>query len=101
MDGLSALRAIGALIFTLALLIGFAALLRRYGHKLGALGMAAPTGKSKRLSITEILPVDARHKLLLIRRDDVDHLVLVGPTGARVIEQNIIEQNIRAAQVTS
>jgi flagellar protein FliO/FliZ len=89
MDGLALLRALGALVFTLGLLIGGAMLLRRYGHKLGALGLALPVVKTKRLSISEIMSVDARHRLLLIRRDDSEHLVLMGPSGATVIEQKI------------
>lgn len=89
MDGLSLLRAIGALIFTLALLLGFAALLRRYGHRLGTLGMAMPSAKSKRLAVSEVLSIDARHRLMLVRRDDVDHLIVVGPAGTTVIEAKI------------
>jgi flagellar protein FliO/FliZ len=89
MDGLALLRAVGALVFTLGLLIGGAMLLRRYGHKLSALGLAIPVAKTKRLSISEVMSVDARHRLLLIRRDDTEHLVLMGPTGATVIEQKI------------
>jgi flagellar protein FliO/FliZ len=89
MDGLALLRALGALLLTLALLIGFAMLMRRYGHKLGVLGFAVPASKSKRLSVTEIQSVDARHRLMLVRRDDVDHLILIGPTGTTVIESKI------------
>jgi flagellar protein FliO/FliZ len=89
MDSLSLLRAIGALVFTLALLFGFAILLRRYGHKLGALGMAVPGSKSKRLSVTEMLPIDARHRLVMLRRDGVEHLVILGPAGTTVVENNI------------
>jgi flagellar protein FliO/FliZ len=95
-DTVSWLRAVGALAFTLALLFGFAILLRRYGHKLGALGMAMPGSKSKRLSVSEMLPIDARHRLLMLRRDGVEHLVILGPAGATVVETNIA-----AAEVTS
>jgi flagellar protein FliO/FliZ len=98
MDGLSYLRAIAALAFTLALLIGFAILLRRYGHKLGAIGMAVPGSKSKRLSISEILPIDARHRLVMVRRDSVDHLILLGPAGTTVIETDIPQAQV---EVTS
>jgi flagellar protein FliO/FliZ len=30
-----------------------------------------------------------RHRLMLIRRDDVEHLVIVGPTSETVIERGI------------
>lgn len=96
MDTLSWLRAVGALAFTLALLFGFAILLRRYGHKLGALGMAVPGSKTKRLSVSELLPIDARHRLVMIRRDATEHLVILGPTGTTVVETNIAVPEVKS-----
>jgi flagellar protein FliO/FliZ len=95
-DTLSWLRAVGALAFTLALLFGFAILLRRYGHKLGALGMAVPGSKTKRLSVSELLPIDARHRLVMIRRDATEHLVILGPTGTTVVETNIAVPEVKS-----
>lgn len=33
--------------------------------------------------------LDARHKLFILRRDDKEHLVLVGPEGTSVVESGI------------
>jgi flagellar protein FliO/FliZ len=33
--------------------------------------------------------IDTRHKIYLLRRDDREHLVLVGPEGASVVENGI------------
>lgn len=77
-----------ALLFVLALI-----LLLAYGaKKLGLMARVTVNSektKNKRLNIVEILPVDARRKLMLIRRDDVEHLVMLGLDRDVVIEQNI------------
>jgi len=65
-----------ALIFVLGLIGAAAWAARRFG--LG--GTLAPnTGKARRLSVVEVMPLDARRKLVLLRRDEVEHLVLLGP----------------------
>ena len=43
----------------------------------------------KRISVIETLNVDGKHRLALLRRDQVEHLVLLDPTGAVVVESNI------------
>lgn len=76
-----------ALIFVLGL-IGFAALmLRRFGP--GALTMPRNRTGTRRLAIIETLPVDPRRRLLLVRRDGVEHLLLLGPNGDRLVESDI------------
>jgi flagellar protein FliO/FliZ len=44
---------------------------------------------AKRLSIVEVSPVDAKRRLVLVRRDGVEHLVLLGATNETVIETGI------------
>ncbi|NOZ42622.1 MAG: FliO/MopB family protein [Alphaproteobacteria bacterium] len=88
MDIATYLQFVVALLFVLALILIIA-----YGAK--KFGLMARTtinsGRSqdKRLNIVEILPVDARRKLLLIRRDNVEHLVMLGTERDIVIERNI------------
>jgi hypothetical protein len=36
--------------------------------------------------------IGPRHKLFLLRRDGVEHLLLVGPNGASVVENGIPAQ---------
>lgn len=83
------IRFLGALAFVLGLLLGCAWLLRRYGHKLGALGIAAAPPSRKRLGLVETIGLGPRQRLAIIRRDNVEHLLLLGPDGAQVIETGI------------
>ncbi len=50
--------------------------------------------KAGRLSVTEVQSVDARRKLVLVRRDDREHLILLN--GDRDL---LIESGIEAAPV--
>lgn len=79
------LKYLFALILVLSLMGGLAFVLKRFGHGQGSL-MAA---KNRRLKIIEILPIDAKHKTVLIQRDDTQHLVLFSQNGDTVIETNI------------
>jgi flagellar protein FliO/FliZ len=91
MDGY--LRFVLALIFVIGLL---AVLSRR-------LGFGFPVGTTKfgagrRVQVVEISPLDSRRKLVLIRRDDVEHLLVISPTSEVVIEQGIrTEKDFRKA----
>jgi flagellar protein FliO/FliZ len=51
-----------------------------------------PGAMQKRLSVVETLMIGPRHKLFLLRRDGVEHLLLVGPNGASVVENGIPAQ---------
>ena len=65
-----------ALAFVLGLIGLVAYAVRRFG-----LGNRIPAtrGRDRRLEVVEILPMDARRRLVLLRRDDREHLVLLGP----------------------
>jgi flagellar protein FliO/FliZ len=45
--------------------------------------------RDKRLGVVETASIDARRKLLLVRRDDVEHLIIVGGPVDMVIETSI------------
>ena len=45
----------------------------------------------RRLSIVEVAMLDTRRRLVLVRRDDVEHLILLGATSETVIERDIKE----------
>lgn len=51
-----------------------------------------------RIGVIEYAHVDGRRKLLLIRRDDVEHLVMTGGPVDVVIETGIGERNSRNAE---
>lgn len=74
-----------ALVFVLALIGGLGAVARRLGFG----GRTVKGSSGPRLTIVEIRPLDARRKLVLLRRDHVEHLIIVGSTGETVIETGI------------
>lgn len=85
MDGY--LRFALALIFVIALIGVLAVLVRRLGF-----GFPAGTTKNagnRRIEVVEITSLDVRRKLILVRRDDVEHLLVVSPTSELVIETGI------------
>lgn len=76
-----------AFVVVLAL-IGVAAwAVRRFGG--GALRSSANRGRMPRLAVIDAAPVDNRRRLVLIRRDNVEHLVMIGGPSDVVIEANI------------
>jgi flagellar protein FliO/FliZ len=78
------LRYFAALAMVLALvgLAGLAA--RRFGVPGIVKGHA-----TRRLQIVETLMIGPRQRLFIVRRDDVEHLVLSTPDGASVLEAGI------------
>jgi len=84
MDFIDLLRYFGALLLVLAMVGGAGLLARRFGVP----GVTKPTS-TKRLQVVETLLVGPRQRLIIFRRDDVEHLVLSGPEGASVIESGI------------
>lgn len=79
MDLLDWARALFALIATLALIAGAAYAARR-------LGMLQPGGPGpKRMRIAETLMLDPRRRMVIVRVDDREHVLLLGPTGDVVV----------------
>jgi hypothetical protein len=62
-------------------------LLRRFG---GARIGGASRGRQPRLAVIDAAAIDGRRRLVLIRRDNVEHLVMIGGPSDIVIEQNIV-----------
>ena len=56
------------------------------GHS-SAQGFLRP--RDKRLGVVEMASVDARRKLLLVRRDDVEHLIMIGGPLDLLLESGI------------
>src|SRR5690606_17949685 len=46
-------------------------------------------GRVPRLAVIDAVPVDSRRKLVLVRRDNVEHLLLIGGTSDLVVEPSI------------
>jgi len=77
-------RYIGALLLVLGL-VGAAGLAAR---RFGLCSLVNPVA-SRLLAVVETLMIGPRQRLLIVRRDGVEHLVLSGPEGTSVIESGI------------
>ena len=68
-------------------------------------GATGPTvrGRLPRLAIVDTLAVDNKRKLVLLRRDNVEHLVLIGGPSDVVVEPSIVRQRVaqRSGQATA
>jgi len=74
--------------FVLCVLFAFLWALRRFGT--GQLGGAGTRGRQHRLSVLEWAKVDNRRFLCLVRRDNVEHLLIIGGPTDVVVEANIV-----------
>ena len=73
-----------ALVLVLALITGAGLAARRFGVPGVTRAIA-----HKRLAIVETLMIGPRQRLFILRRDDVEHLILSGPDGTSVVESGI------------
>ncbi|NQW02291.1 MAG: flagellar biosynthetic protein FliO [Rhodospirillales bacterium] len=92
MDYADYFRFLLALVFVLAL-IGILALLARragFGYPAGL----ARKGQTQRIQVVETAPVDGRRRLVLIRRDDVEHLLILGQNTETIIETGIRQPTV-------
>ncbi|HLH91417.1 MAG TPA: flagellar biosynthetic protein FliO [Xanthobacteraceae bacterium] len=86
--GIDPVRYVVAFVAIIALMAGAFYLLRRFGA--GALASGSVRGRQPRLAVIESAAVDQRRSLLLIRRDNVEHLIMIGGPSDVVIEPNIV-----------
>src|SRR4029077_926598 len=56
----------------------------------GRLGNSTTRGRQPRLAVIDAASVDGRRKLVLVRRDNIEHLVMIGGPSDLVIEPNIV-----------
>src|SRR5438132_7991559 len=87
-EGQSGLKILFFVIVVLALLALAFWLLRRFAG--GRLGGGATRGRQPRLAVIDQATVDGRRRLVLIRRDNVEHLLIIGGPTDVVVEQNIV-----------
>ncbi len=79
-------RMVFALIATLALIAGAA-----YGAR--RLGMLQPGSQGpKRMRITESLMLDPRRRIVILRVDDREHVLLLGPAGDVVVSDSAAKE---------
>ena len=83
-----AVRFFLAFLIVLGLIGAAAWAVRRFGS--GRYGGAGQRGRQPRLAVIDHASVDARRRLILIRRDNVEHLLLIGGPTDVVVEPNIV-----------
>ncbi len=77
-------RYIGALLLVLGLIGAAALAARRFG-----LGSFVKPQATRRLAVVETLALSPRQRLMIVRRDGVEHLIVSGPEGTHVVETGI------------
>lgn len=88
METASIFNAFFALIFVLTL-IGLTSLMLKYLGGERFIRKSLAKSREKRLKLSDYLVIDAKRKLLLVKRDDVEHLILISADKETVIESNI------------
>ncbi|CAA2145451.1 hypothetical protein [Methylobacterium bullatum] len=76
-----------AVIF--AVLAAIVLIFRRFSGRGMALSKSGPRGRQPRLGIVDIYELDRQRQLILLRRDNVEHLLLVGGPNDVIVERNI------------
>ena len=89
-EGQYGLKVVFAFIVVLGLIALTAWLVRRFGSE--RLGTGTTRGRQPRLAVIDAASVDGRRRLVLIRRDATEHLLLLSPEGSRLVEGGITDQ---------
>ena len=85
----SIVLALAAFLFAIALIALTAWAFRTFVLTGGRAGGSFLRGRDRRLGVVETASVDGRRKLILIRRDDVEHLIMTGGPVDMLIETGI------------
>ena len=94
MDAYILLRTLGALTLLLGVLAGALWAVRRFDLRLPGAIVRQP---ERRLELVERLGIDQRRSVVLIRRDDREHLVIISPEGQVVVETQPCRTDTRIA----
>ncbi len=87
MDMENYLRFLAALILVIALIGAIAWVVRKFGL---AGRLSAVAGRpARRLKVVEYMALDPKTRMVLVQRDETQHLVLLGANGPVVVERGI------------
>jgi flagellar protein FliO/FliZ len=87
-----------AFVAVLALIGVTAWLVRRFaGNRLGA---NPNRGRMPRLAVIDAAAVDGRRRLVLVRRDNIEHLLMIGGPTDIVVEPNIVRATVGRDQMS-
>jgi flagellar protein FliO/FliZ len=77
-----------AFVAVLGLIALFAWLVRRFAGS--RIGTTTARGRMPRLAVIDAAAVDGRRRLVLVRRDNIEHLLMIGGPTDIVVEANIV-----------
>ncbi len=83
-----ALKIFLAFVIVFGLIGAIAWLVRRVGAE--RFGGAAGRGRQPRLAVVDMAAIDGRRRLIIVRRDNVEHLLMIGGPTDVVVEPNIV-----------
>ena len=90
-DGAIIVQYVVTLAVVLALIVLVVWGIRRYT---GGGVRPAARGRLPRLAVVDTLDIDKKRQLVLVRRDNVEHLLLIGGPSDVVVEPSIIRQRV-------
>ncbi len=76
-------------IFSLIAVLGSIGLIAVLVRKAGLISASNGFIRKKRLAVVETLAVDARRRVAIIRCDDKEHLIILGPNSETIIDKNL------------
>jgi flagellar protein FliO/FliZ len=79
-------RFLGALVLVILLIVALAWVAKRLGFG----GRIATARGKRRLAVEEVLSLDGKRRLVLLKRDGVEHLLLLGLNDDLVVETGIV-----------
>ncbi|MEE2760979.1 MAG: flagellar biosynthetic protein FliO [Pseudomonadota bacterium] len=84
--GVDYMKFLMALIFVLGLIWGLTLAAKHFGF-----GNRGPVqrGAAKRLSIVDTMVLDPKRRVVIVRVDETEHLLLLGQSGEQVINPNL------------
>ena len=97
MDALDLARYLAAFIVVISLLGLFALAARKGWLK----GFAAAENRKRRLQTLESLKLDARRRVVILRADGEDHILLLGPDGDTVLSKKPVAADVKLEPVHS
>ena len=87
------------LVVLAGLIAGATVFMRAYLGGISPSSLLFRQKTDRRLEVVDYAALDSRRKLILIRRDDVEHLLMTGGPVDVVIETNIAPQRRRSADI--
>lgn len=77
------------IFFALIAVLGLIGLMALVARKAGLTANGISFGADKRLSIAETMALDARRKVVIVRCDGREHLILLSGTGETLIDRDL------------